>query len=440
MRILILGINYFPERTSVGPFTTGLSEHLASQGHTVQIVTAFPYYPEWRIWDEYRGRITQKEVRDGVQIRRVRHYIPRRASSLPARLLHDFSFTAAALGAGLGAGACDVVYCSCPPPALALAAYALSRIKNVPYVVKLTDLASDAALATGILREGFLMRCARSMEKFVYERAQAVVCLCERFREELVQRGIPADRLHLIPDWGDTDAIHPCSSDGSFRDANRIGREKFVVLHTGNMGKKQDLLNVVHAAALSKDDSNLLWVIVGEGEERASVALEIGARRLDNLLLLPLQPVEALCQLYADADVLLLNQKAAVKDSVIPCKLLTYMASGQPILAAAHFGSVASRLVREARCGVVVQPENPADLVEGVRALRANRPLSAEMGLNGRAYAERNFNKARVLNLYDQFFESLLGPRPAFAGATERLLSRSPGIPSAPPRAKSISR
>ena len=111
MRILILGINYFPERTSVAPFTTGLGEHLASEGHDVQMVTAFPYYPEWKIWEEYRGRITQKEERRGVEIRRVRHYIPGRASSLVERLLHDFSFTAAALIAGLGASACDVVYC-----------------------------------------------------------------------------------------------------------------------------------------------------------------------------------------------------------------------------------------------------------------------------------------------------------------------------------------
>ncbi len=419
MRILILGINYFPERTSVSPFTTGLSEHLASQGHTVKVVTAFPYYPEWRTWKEYRGRITQKEVRRGVQIRRVRHFIPRRASSLIQRLLHDFSFTAAALAAGLVAGECDVIYCSCPPPALALAAYVLSRIKNVPYVIKLTDLASDAALATGILQEGMLVRCARAMERFVYRHAQAVVCLCEDFREKLAQSGIPADRLRLIPDWGDTEAIRPVRSDGHFRNANRIAREKFVVLHTGNMGKKQDLLNVVRAATASTGDPNLSWVIVGEGEERALLERESKTSGLGNLLLLPLQPVETLCQMYAAADVLLLNQKAAVKDAVIPSKLLTYMASGQPILCAASSESVASRLIREAGCGVVVKPEDPSALVEGAIALRADASLRVEMGTNGRAYAERNYNKARVLDLYECFFESLAELRLAAAVAAD---------------------
>lgn len=417
MRILILGINYFPERTSVAPFTTGLSEHLAAQGHTVRVATAFPYYPEWRIWEEYRGRLTQREERNGVEIRRVRHYIPGRASSLVQRLLHDFSFTIAGLGAGLAAGSYDVVYCSCPPPALALAAFLLSRIKNVPYVIKLTDLASDAALATGILREGILVQCARAMEKLVYRQAEAVVCLCEDFREKLAQSGIPAERLHLIPDWGDTEAIRPVPSDGSFRKANRIAGEKFVVLHTGNMGKKQDLVNVVRAAALSRGDPNLLWVIVGEGEERALVASEVKSRGTDNVLLMPLQPVEELCQLYAAADVLLLNQKTAVKDAVIPSKLLTYMASGQPVLAAANSDSVASRLVLEARCGVVVKPEDPAGLVEGALRLREDYSLRMAMGASGRAYAERHYKKARVLDSYDQFFASLFEPQTASASA-----------------------
>jgi len=419
MRILILGINYFPERTSVSPFTTGLCEHLVSRGHDVQVVTAFPYYPEWRIWKEYRGHLTQNEVRRGVKIRRVRHFIPWRASSLIQRLLHDFSFTGAALAAGLAVGQCDVIYCSCPPPALALAAYALSRLKNVSYVIKLTDLASEAALATGILREGVLVRCARAMETFVYRRAQTVICLCASFRRELMQNGIPADRLLLIPDWGDTEAIRPVRSDGSFRKANGIEGEKFVVLHTGNMGKKQDLMNVVRAAALSAGDPTLLWVIVGEGEERASLEREIGARRLSNLLLLPLQPAETLRQLYAAADALLLNQKSAVKDAVIPSKLLTYMAAGQPILCAACPESVASHLIREAKCGVMAAPEDPDALVAGAITLRADPSLRREMGANGRTYAQRHYNKARVLDLYDQFFESLMEPPSAVAVAAD---------------------
>jgi len=410
MRILILGINYFPERTSVSPFTTGLSEHLAAAGHDVRVVTAFPYYPEWRTWKEYRGRFTKLEARNGVKIRRVLHFIPWRASSLAQRLLHDFSFTLAALLAGLAAGPCDVIYCSCPPPALALAACAIGRIRNVPYTIKLTDLASDAALATGILREGRLIRCARAIERFAYRHAHTVVCLCDAFRTSLVLQGLAADHLLRIPDWGDTEAIRPITSNGSFRAAHGIAEDHFLLLHTGNMGKKQDLLNIVRAAELTREDAGLHWVIVGEGEERVRVEDAARASGLPNLCVLPLQPADRLCQMYAAADALILNQKAAVKDAVIPSKLLTYMAAGKAVLCAANAESEASRLVREAQCGAVVLPEDPRALAAQALDLRADLALRQTMGANGRASAEDHFSKAEVLRLYDHFFASFSKP------------------------------
>ena len=420
MRILILGINYFPERTSVSPFTTGLSEHLAAQGHSVRVVTAFPYYPEWRTWKEYRGRLTQFEVRNRVEIRRVLHFVPWRASSLAERLLHDFSFAIAALIAGVASGPCDLVYCSSPPPAVALAAYAVSRLRNAPYIIKLTDLASEAALATGILRPGSLVRCARFLERFAYRHAHTVVCLCDGFRSRLAGDGIPAEHLCRIPDWGDTESIRPVPGDGSFRAANGIAGDEFVILHTGNMGKKQHLLNVVRAAALTRDEPKLRWVIVGEGEERGLI--EEAARNADlpNFLVLPLQPAAGLCRMYADADLLLLNQRAAVKDAVIPSKLLTYMAAGKAVLCAASSASEAARVIGEAQCGQLVIPEDPRALADAALRMQANRQGLQALGANGRAYAENNFSRERVLRLYDAFFASFATPEhPAAAIAAD---------------------
>lgn len=413
MRILILGINYYPERTSVSPFTTGLSEHLAAQGHSVHVITAFPYYPEWRIWDSYRGRITQKETVNGVQLRRVIHFIPWKPSSLSQRLLHDFSFATTALIAGLVSGGCDVIYCASPPPAAALAAYLLSKWKGVPYTIKLTDLASEAALATGILQgQGRAMRIARVIEDFVYRKAETVFCLCQAFIDKLTARGIPPSKLRRIPDWGDTETIRPVPSDGNFREANGISPDQFLVLHTGNIGKKQALTNVVRAAELTRCDENLVWAIVGNGEERKSIETEICARNLKNIRLLPLQPQEGMCQMYAAADVLLLSQKALVKDSVIPSKLLTYMSSGRAVIASVSEESETARHIHQAVCGVVVAPEDPSSLVQGVTSLRADPLLRSSVGASGRRYAEAHFTKALVLAAYDQYFQDVSTAQP----------------------------
>ena len=409
MRILVLGINYAPEKTAVAPFTTGLCEYLAARGHHVTVVTAFPYYPEWRVWDGYRGQLHRRARLNGVDVHRVWHFVPRRASRLLQRLLHDFSFALSALLAGWFADEFDLLYCSCPPPAVALAAYALSRLRGKPYVIKLTDLASDAALATGILQEGLAVRAARALEKFIYRHAAKVVCLCQGFVDKLAARGVSPRQLQIIPDWADTANVRPIDGATSFRRANGFHARQFVMLHTGNMGKKQELRNVVRAAQLSNDDDDLQWLLVGHGEERDALAEEIARAALPNIRLLPLQPAAGLAEMYSAADLLILNQRATVQDAVIPSKLLTYMAAGRPVLAAVSEASEAARLIKLAECGLVVPAGEPQALVDAALLLRQSPALCRRFGQNGRSFVTKHFTKQSVLLAYEQLFRRLTG-------------------------------
>jgi colanic acid biosynthesis glycosyl transferase WcaI len=404
MRILIVGTNYAPEKTATAPFATGLCEHLAEKGHEVTMVTTFPYYPEWRVQKDYRGHLYKTELIKGVKVRRVWHFVPSRASNLFQRLAHDFSFTLSAFLAGLFVRDFDFVYCSFPPPFLGLTSYVLARLHRKPYVIKLYDLASDAALATGILREGFLVRLARAIEAFAYRNADVVVCLCQPFIERLVSRGIERHKLHLIPDWGDSQGVYPIAGATAFRIANGISSDAFLVMHTGNMGKKQDLMNLVRAAELSKDIANLVWLLVGQGEERSAIEEAINQRQLKNIRLLPLQPADSLAEMYSAADVLVLNQRAAVVDAVIPSKLLTYMAAGRAVLAAVNDKSETARYIERAQCGLIVRPEDPGALAEAVLALQDVPSLRAKQGASGRAYVQQHFTKEKVLQEYDRLF------------------------------------
>ncbi len=407
MRILVLGINYSPEKTSVAPFTTGLCEHLVRQGHSVTVVTACPYYPGWRVFDEYRRARFQHETINGVAVHRVWHFIPWRPSRLWQRLAHDLSFTITAFAAGLFAGKCDVIYCSCPPPTLGLAAYALSQIRRAPFVIKLTDLATDAALATGIMRDGVAIRMARQLEALVYRKAKAIVCLCQGFIGHLEKRGVDLDKVQLIPDWGDTEKIRPLHDSARFRVEHNIPAHGFLVLHTGNMGKKQGLINALKAAELTRDEQRICWLLVGDGEERELLQREVTVRALHQVRLLPLQSMEMLPHMYAEADLLLLNQLSAIEDAVIPSKLLTYMASGRPIVAAVSERSESAQHVLRACCGLVIPPEAPEALAEAVLQLAREPEHRQRLGANGRAYAEAHFTKSAVLNQYDLFFDEI---------------------------------
>lgn len=401
MRVHVFSTNYVPEKNGMAPFATGLCEHFASKGHQVTAITAFPYYPAWRVWDGYRGRLYQREHINNVRVRRVWHFVPSRASSLLQRLAHDLSFTFSVFLAGLFTGGFNVICCVCPPPTLALTAYLLAKIHRRPYVIILTDLASDAAVATGILKDGLAVRLARAIEGFAYRKADRVVCICDGFVEKLRARGIVPERLKLIPLWGDTQRVYPIAGATEFRRVNQLTQGQFLVMHTGNMGKKQDLMNVVRAAELSKDLTDLVWLLVGHGEERSAIEEAIRQRQLRNIVLLPLQPAEGLAEMYSAADVLLLNQKAAVVDSVIPSKLLTYMAAGRPVLAAVSDRSETARYVERAKCGLIVHSEDPRALVEAALSLRGEPALREQLGSNGRAYVQQHFTKEKVLQEYD---------------------------------------
>jgi colanic acid biosynthesis glycosyl transferase WcaI len=404
MRVRFLCTNYTPEKNGMAPFATGLCERFGKQGHEVTAVVAFPYYPAWRVWDGYRGRLSQTEHINNVRVRRTWHFVPKRPSGLLQRLAHDLTFTLSVFLSGLFSGGFDVICCVCPPPTVALAAYLLSKVHRKPYVIILTDLASDAAIATGILKDGLAVRMARAVEGFGYRQADRVVCICEGFVEKLTERGIAPDRLKLIPLWGDTEKVYPITGARKFRQANGIPDEQFLIMHTGNMGKKQDLMNVVRAAELSEDLNDVVWLLVGQGEERAALEEAIRQRQLKNIRLLPLQPADALAEMYSAADVLLLNQKAAVVESVIPSKLLTYMAAGRPVLAAVSNKSETARYVERAKCGRIIHSEDPMALVAAALSLRADGTLQEKLGSNGRAYVLEHFTKDKILREYELLF------------------------------------
>jgi colanic acid biosynthesis glycosyl transferase WcaI len=408
VHILVIGINYWPEETSVGPFTTGLCEHLVANGHRVSVVTAFPYYPEWRIREGYRGRLRMTETINGVSVRRVRHYVPRRPRDLVERLLHDLSFSLHALIAACAVRNVDAIYCSSPPPFTPTVSWLHARLRGVPYGVSVTDLASDAALSTGIMSNGLLARLARALEKFNYTQASGVSVLCDGFKQSLIGLGVPAERVSVVPSWADTDHVTPLERNNAFRRAQKYAPDDFLLIHAGNIGLKQNLETVVEAAALSaRDHADLKWLMVGDGEDRERLERVTRERHLTNLRFVGLLPKDDLPAALASANALVLTQRAAVTDSVIPSKLLTYLASGRPIIAAVNSASETAIRLTHSGGGVVVTPERPRALLEAALELRRLGGDADTLGLTGRRYVEAHYSKPSVLKQYDQFFGAI---------------------------------
>jgi colanic acid biosynthesis glycosyl transferase WcaI len=385
----------------------------------VTVFTGFPFAPEWKRRAEDRGRLIRVERKDGATICRLTHFIPRRPSSALQRILMEGTFSVMALPAAVAAamrtGKPDALLYIGAQPALAMLTRLVAALFGRPYFVNVNDLAARAALDVGIVA-GPLYRLLDSFEFAAYRGATGASVLCRAFEDALVEHGYPGDRIRLIRSPIDIEQIRPVANDGSFRRKYGIPADACVVLHAGSMGRKQGLLNVVHAAALTTG-TRLCWVFAGDGEDKDMLAGATEAKGLGHTVrFVPFQSDHQVAVMFAAADVLLLNQLSAVKDTVIPSKLLTYMSAGRPVLAAVNAGSQGAEILREADGGRIVAPEDPAALADAARWFMEQSPEQLEaFGSRNRTYAEAHFDQRKILAAHEQF---ILGPdRAAVRGA-----------------------
>jgi colanic acid biosynthesis glycosyl transferase WcaI len=409
MHLLILGMNYPPELTGIAPYTGGLAEHLVTRGHRVTVATTFPHYPKWEVERPYQGRWRAVEHRHGVEVRRGAVYVPRGRSTV-RRLLYDSSLAASTLLNCITVSRPDVVLCVSPPIQLGVTASFLARRWQASLALLVKDLPLDAALAVGMLRPGLAFRLGRILERRVYGWADQILVISEGFRQKLLRDGVPPGRIRLIPDWVDTELIRPRAPDLGLRARAGARQGDFLILHTGNMGEKQGLDNALLAAKGLGNRLPMRLTLVGDGMDRRRLEEMISSHGIAEVTMLPLVPPEVFPSLLASADALLLNQRADVVDSVAPSKLLSYLASGRPVVAAVHPQSDAATVLRAAGGGVIVPPDDPPALAEAFRRLASDPERRGALGASGRRFAERHYARANVLAAYEAILSQSAEP------------------------------
>jgi colanic acid biosynthesis glycosyl transferase WcaI len=396
MRIHIIGINYWPEMTGIAVFSTGRAEHLAAAGHDVTMCTAVPYYPQWRVPAEYRGLKFTRETRAGVNILRCPLYVPSAVNPI-RRVVHEASFLAAAFLRSLFCRRPDVLFMVSPPLGLAIVAAILSRLWRVPYVFHVADLQPDTALDLGMVRAGRFAQLLYAIERLAYRRAAIVSTLTEAMRARIVAKGIPAEKVVLFADWADPQLFG--LGDGrvdTIRQELGLG-DAFLVLHAGNMGVKQGLDVVLDAAEQTRSDPGIVYLLVGDGAMRPHLEARARDRGLEHVKIVALLEHERFLRVLAAADVCLVTQQRSVADVVFPSKVLTLLAAGKAVVASVTGGSAVANVIAGAGAGLVATPESGAALVDAITLLRRDPSRRAAMGVAGRAYASRYWERTATL-------------------------------------------
>lgn len=409
MRVLIIGNFYAPEETGIAPYTTGLAEHLVTQGHDVAVVTGLPSYPQWRVYPEYRSvRLGTRERRGGVDVRRVRGYVPRRQSAL-RRGLYEASFLLRGLTAVTGPRP-DVVVGVVP----ALGGGMLARIAadrfGCPYALVFQDLTGPAASQSGVFGGGRAAGPISTAEGWAARGAAAVGVIAEGFRPYLESLGVEPGRIHRVRNWMHLD--EPKLDRATVRSRLDLAQDAVVCLHAGNMGYKQGLANVVECARLAADaDPRLLFLLMGDGNQRPHLVDLAQRHRLRNLRFLPIQPTELFSSVLASADLLLVNQRASVTNMSLPGKLTSYFAAGRPVVAAVAPDSETAWELRDSGTGVLVPPDHPGLLLEAVRKLAADPDHQDRLGAAGRRYAHTTLSAQHALDGLQALIKTAASPQ-----------------------------
>lgn len=411
LKILIYSANFAPEPTGVGKYSGEMAEWLVARGHTVRVVAALPYYPQWRRDPAFAGKAYRRDAWRGCTVWRAPIWVPRSPTGV-RRVLHLLSFAAASLPLMLQQilWRPQLVITVAPAFLCAPLGWVAARASGAKAWLHLQDFEVDLAFRMRLLESKFARRVMLRMERWVLRRFDIVSTISRRMLQLLHRKGVEPARARYFPNWVNTTLISPSLSGALYRAELDIAPETLVALFSGSMGQKQGLLSIPAAARLLAHRKDIVFVVCGDGAMKP--ALAAAAAGMANVRLLALQPGERLGELLCLADMHLLPQDADATDLVLPSKLSGMMASGRPVITMSRPGTELESTV--SRCGLTVPPDDAAALAAAVERLADDPTLRAALGAEARVFAEAHFEIDSVLG---RVFEST-GRSPGGAAAS----------------------
>ncbi len=400
MKIAILGSNFYPELIGISVYTTEMSEHLRKARHEVTVFTAFPYYPQWDIPQQYKGKLFATEEHNGVLIRRSYIYVPKQVTTI-SRIIHELSFIVSSCINILFSKKPDFLIIVSPPLALGLVGCIVNILRRIPFIFHIQDLQPDAAVELGMVKNWGLIRILYKMEKFIYANANKISTISNKMGEKVIAKGVHNARIILFPNWVDTEYFKPFPKQNVFRIEHGL-KDKFIVLYSGNIGYKQGMDIILKTAKEASDIKDIIFVIVGDGAYKTEFFRKYKQLNLHNVLFLPLQPKEMLPYMLSAADVSLVLQKKQMTDIVMPSKLLGIMACGSPVIVGANLGSNLHGIISESGCGIIIKPEDSVQLLDAMMEIYHNPHKAEEFGRKGRDFAVKHYSKEEILCAFEK--------------------------------------
>jgi putative colanic acid biosynthesis glycosyltransferase WcaI len=387
-RLLVLNQYYWPGVEATAQLLTELCEALA-EDLEVKVVTGQLHGQEQE---------PHRSVRNGVEIVRVPSTSFER-SRLLARASNYATYLTRALLSGLRGRRPDLVLCMTDPPIVANIALLVARRFRVPLVVISQDVFPEIAVQLKRLENPVVMSLLRGLVGLYLRRADRIVAIGDTMRQRLEEKGAPAERMVVIPNWIDTTRLGPLNKSNHWSRSWGVD-DKFVVMHSGNVGHAQDLDSLIRAGTFLRDLDDLLIMIIGMGARHAELVALAELHEVDHVQFLYYQSREVLPQSLSAADVHVVGLAAGLAGYVVPSRLYGILAVGRPVIVAADAESETAQLVTEAGCGIVVPPGRPELLARAIRDAHDGKYDLEAMGVRGREWVEREADRSVAVRRY----------------------------------------
>lgn len=410
MRLLLIHQVFTSPKDAGGTRHYELSRRLVERGHEVTIVASDSCYHTGRRKDGASGLVSEESL-DGVRILRAYTY-PFVHRSYLSRIISFLSFMVTSVWASWKAGPVDVVMATSPPIFQAFSTWLVAAIRRKPLLLEIRDLWPEFAIDIGLLKNPILIAIARAAERFLYWRATHLLVNSPAYRDYLLDKGIPPEKINFIPNGVDPDMFDAPKPSTIRAEYGLEG--KFVALYAGALGLANDISTILQAADRLREHPDIHFVIVGDGKERSRLEAEASELGLSNVTFCGARPKRDMPGVLAAADITV----ATLKDipmfrTTYPNKIFDYMAARRPVVLA--IDGVIREVVEAGRGGLFVQPGDPQALADAVLYLQQRPEEVLEMGISAHRYVCAHFHRDQHAADLTELVTRMAGILPATA-------------------------
>ncbi|SHG17350.1 colanic acid biosynthesis glycosyl transferase WcaI [Arenibacter palladensis] len=406
-RILFIGYNFSPELTGIGKYSGEMMHWLAEKGHHCTVVTAYPYYPYWKVQKPYRKNrfwykkeVTRFDSGGQLQVLRCPMYVPKEPTGI-RRMILDTSFSGTAFVAILAQlfqKKYDWVISVAPSFQFGLLGVLYKKLRGAKHLHHIQDLQIEAAQDLGLIKSKKLLQMLYGTERFIFKHTDIVSSISDGMMDRI---GRKANKpILFFPNWTDTTSFFPIPDSISLKGKFGFKSTDWVVLYSGAIGEKQGLEAILHAAKALESYPQIQFVICGTGPYKMNLREMTLGMHLENVQFFPLQPKKDFNAFLNMADLHLVIQKEKASDLVMPSKLTTIMAVGGLALITANPESTLHKVVSKYEMGLLVAAENQQVLIVAILEAYLNKD-NKSVKKAARVYAEQYLAINKIMEAFN---------------------------------------